>query len=109
MSQVAVDQVLASTRTLVSNVLSGILDDIRAEVPSAIMQLLENKFDRINTSLFQRLSSAALQKKYFKKYFNLVVSQQALSMDQNDALIHVVLGTCDYSAWYSTQMEKEKD
>lgn len=74
LSQVAVDQVLACTRTLVSDVLSGVLDDVRADVPSDTVQLLENRVDFINDTLFKHLASAALQKKYFKQHFNLVVS-----------------------------------
>lgn len=73
-SQVAIDQILSCTKILVFDILSGIMDDIQGNLPSNAIQLLQNKVEHINSSLFQRLSSAALQRKYFRQYFNLVVS-----------------------------------
>ena len=74
LSQVAVDQIISSTKTLVSDILGGITDTIQGSVPLDVMELIQNEIDKVNTTLFQRLSSAALQKKYFQKYFNLIVS-----------------------------------
>lgn len=74
MSQLAVDQVVDCTKNFVSVILSGILNDVKTSLPHAAIQLLQSKIDDVDTALFKQLSSAALQKKYFKKYFNLVVS-----------------------------------
>ncbi len=74
LSQVAVDQVISCTKTLVSDVLNTIMDDIQDSIPSTVQQLLEDKISIINNTIFKRLTSATLQKNYFKKYFNLVVS-----------------------------------
>lgn len=73
--QVAVDKVLSSTKALLLDVLNELMNDIRGSVPAVTMQLLENKVFQINCALFKRLSSAALQRKYFKQYFDLVVSE----------------------------------
>lgn len=78
LSQVAVDQVLSSTKTLVSDILSQLLDDVRSSVPAATMQLLDNKAFQISSALFSRISSASMQKKYFKQHFNLIVSEMCL-------------------------------
>lgn len=76
LSQVAVDEVLSCTKTLVSDILYGIMDDVCSnDMPAETMQMLQSKVENINDTLFERMSSASLQRKYFKKYFNLVVSE----------------------------------
>ena len=75
LSQVAVDQVLSSTKILMSEVLSEMLDSVRDRVPTDTMQLLEEKVTGTNQSLFSGLSTAYLQQKYFKQHFKLIVSQ----------------------------------
>ena len=84
LSQVAVDQVLSCTKQLVSDILAGVVNNIRgSDVSSSIMNVIENEIFHINSSLFKRVSTASLQKNYFKEYFNLVVSKKiSLSMYQ---------------------------
>ena len=55
LSQVAVDQVIACTKTLVFDVLNRLLDDVKAGVPNATIKLLEEKVDYINGTLFNVL------------------------------------------------------
>ena len=107
LSQVAVDHVLACTRTLVSDVLSGILEDVRASEPGTTVQVLENKIDSISGALFKRLSSAALQRKYFKEHFNIVVSNDVHSIF-NILKALCPIGTCAHIAQKNPFMEKEK-
>ena len=74
-SQVAIDRMLTFTKDLVSDILSQTAKDIADIVPdTATMKLVENQLDQVNKSLFTGLSSAYLQKAFFKKHFNLVVS-----------------------------------
>lgn len=73
-SQVAIDRMLTFTKDLVSDILSQMAKDIADIVPDTAMKVIENRLDQINKSLFKRLSSAHLQKTFFKKHFNLVVS-----------------------------------
>lgn len=75
LSQSAVDHILLSTKTLVSDILNEILDDIQYTIPTNIMHLLQKKVAHINSTLFEHLSTAPMQKKYFKQYFDLVVSK----------------------------------
>ena len=75
LSQVAVDQVLSCTKQFVSDILAGVVDKIRGSDDSSCMNVIENEISRINCSLFKRVSTASLQRNYFKKYFNLVVSE----------------------------------
>lgn len=109
LSQVAVDHVLTSTKLLVSDILSGITNDLRASIPPDVLETLENKFVKINQSLFKTVSSPALQKKYFKEHFNLVVSIKVL-----DTYVHITdtlcfKGTSGYHTWWIFQMEKKKN
>ena len=81
LSQVAVDQILSCTKQLVSDILAGVVNKIRSsEVSSSIMNVIENEVFRINCSLFKRVSTASLQKNYFKEYFNLVVSKESVCL-----------------------------
>lgn len=75
LSQVAVDEVVSCTKTLVSDILHEIMDDVCGNLPAETMEMLQNKIENVNDTLFKRMSSASLQRKYFKKYFNLVVSK----------------------------------
>lgn len=77
--QVAVDRVLSSTRDLVSEVLTGIMNDIRGSIPANSMSLIEEKVDSTKDTLFEAVSTAFLQNKYFKEHFNLVVSSETIA------------------------------
>ena len=67
--QVAVDRVLLSTRDLVSEILSGLMNEIRGCVPVNGMNLLEEKVEHIKDTLFESVSTAFLQKKIFQGAF----------------------------------------
>ena len=76
--QVALDQIVSCTRTLVSDILNKTLNDVQDFLPANALQVFENSIAKTNSSLFKHLTSAALQKKYFKQYFNLVVSEECM-------------------------------
>jgi hypothetical protein len=82
LSQVAVDQVISCTKQLVSDVLGGVVDKVRGNLPLDAMNLIQKEVSRINSSLFKRVSTAAMQKKYFKDFFNLVVSDNSNTVRQ---------------------------
>ena len=71
LSQVAVDQVVASTKVLMKDVLSSVLDFLKA---TETHSLISQRINTASTSLFSGLCSAYLQNKYFRECFKLVVS-----------------------------------
>lgn len=73
LTQVAVDEVLSCTRQLVSDILSGVMNKVQGTLPSNAMNVIENEVSQINSSLFKRVATASMQKKYFKELFDLVV------------------------------------
>lgn len=79
-SQAVIDHLLPATKVLVSDLLTGITNNIRDSVslPISTMELIESKITLANTSLFNGLASPFLQKSFFKKHFNLVVSYPQL-------------------------------
>lgn len=72
--QVAIDHVVSCTKVLVSDILGRIINDVCGNLPADSTKLLENRVMKTNTTLFGHLSTASLQKKYFKQHFNLIVS-----------------------------------
>ena len=75
--QVAVDTVVSSTTSLMSNVLGDILHDLRESLPIEAVETLDRKAEDglFNAShLFEGLSTPYLQKKFFKEHCHLVVS-----------------------------------
>lgn len=78
LSQVAIDHVLASTKLLVSDILDGIIRDVCGSIPFDTVEVFKEKAGTVNRSLFENLSTAFLQRKYFKEHFNLVVSKHLI-------------------------------
>lgn len=73
-SQAVIDHMLSSTKILVSNLLSGIINDLGDIVPIETMELIKSRIRITDTSLFNGLTTACLQKSFFKQHFDLVVS-----------------------------------
>ena len=107
LSQSAVDHILSSTKTLVSDILLEILDDIQYAVPTGTMQLLRNKVARINSTLFGRVSTAPMQKKYFKEHFDLVVSE-SLTQTSTSIATCMIAGTSEFKTWFNTSVEEKE-
>lgn len=74
LSQVAVDQVVASTKVLMKDVLSSVLDSLKEHVAAETHSLISERMNTASTSLFSGLCSAYLQNKYFRECFKLAVS-----------------------------------
>ena len=75
LSQVAVDQTVASTKMLMKDVFSSVLDSLKEHLTAETLSLLSERINTASTSLFSGLSSAYLQNKYFREHFKLVVSK----------------------------------
>ena len=65
LTQVAVDQTVASTKMLMKDVFSSVLDSLKKHLTAETMSLLSERMNTASTSLFSGLSSAYLQNKYF--------------------------------------------
>jgi hypothetical protein len=74
LSQAAIDQLLSATAAFVTNILSDLLNEVCDCVPIDILHKLEKKVRETNDTLFNGVSTAFLQRKYFKQHFGLVVS-----------------------------------
>ena len=74
LSQAAIDQLLSATAAFVTNILSDLLNEVSDCVPIDILHKLEEKVRKTNDTLFNGVSTAFLQRKYFKQHFGLVVS-----------------------------------
>ena len=74
LAQVAVDEILSITGVFVQDLLTGLVDDIQDKIPSDAVHILEDKVKETSDNLFRGISTAFLQKQYFRKHFSLVVS-----------------------------------
>ena len=81
LAQVAVDEILSTTSLFVADILSGFMDDIRDSTPANTMRILGRKVENINNTLFRGVSTAHLQKQYFKKHFGLLVSDYLFQIE----------------------------
>lgn len=71
-SQAAVDQVLTSTRTLLSTILDNITADLKTKRPEDVLGILEHRVCEAS-ELFSELSTSYQQQKFFTENFRLVV------------------------------------
>ena len=74
LSQVAVDQVLSSTTTLLCIMLDHVTADLKAKRPEELLQLVEHRACEAKSSLFSGIHTSYLQHKFFAENFHLVVS-----------------------------------
>lgn len=72
--QIAIDNILSTVSIFVSEILWKLFEDIHDSLTSNTMQLLESKIKLTSDDLFKGLTTAFLQKKYFKENFGLIVS-----------------------------------
>lgn len=82
---------MASTKVLMKDVLSSVLDSLKEHVAAEIHSLLSERMNTASTSLFSGLSSAYLQNKYFRECFKLVVSKYLyLAADLSDCQLLIL-------------------
>lgn len=75
LAQATVDEILATTKLFISDILSDLMKNIRGNTPVDTMCMIENEVQCINDSIFKGISTEFLQKEYFKRHFDLVVSR----------------------------------
>lgn len=75
MSQVAVDHVLSASKSLVCSLLENISENVSSLVPADITKVVKDQIMSVGDSLFHGVSTAHLQKEFFKNTFHLVVSE----------------------------------
>ena len=82
LSQSAVDQVVSSTSVLVSDLFSSIISNVNKAIPPNYVKVIEEEMMDTRKALFNGISTAFQQNKFFKEHFNLVVSKCFLKLTQ---------------------------
>ena len=76
LSQAAVDHVISSAKSLVSNVFDVLLNTLTDRLPEDSMKVVKEQVQQVDESLFGGLLTSYQQEKYFQQKFNIVVSMQ---------------------------------
>lgn len=89
LTQSAVNCVVSSTTSLMSSINLGIVNELKMnhEVPDNVMQLLESKFNGIE-SIFSHVSTAYQQRRYFKEEFNKIVRSRSACLYEINIKLH---------------------
>ena len=85
----------------------GSIGTLPLNVINKIIEIIENRMKLTKANLFSRLSSAFLQRKFFKEHFHLVVSV-AWATRCRVMQFCLRLGAYMCYSWHNSEMEEEK-